>query len=193
METKLVDIDKVKPYKNNPRINEKAVEVVADSIKEFGWQQPIVVDKKNVIIVGHTRLLAAKELKLKKVPIHVANNLTPKQVKAYRVADNKVAEFAEWDIDLLRDELEGLNNIFTGFSDEELEDLLGSVGEEDFPELGAGEKEPFQQMTFSLHDDQVAIVDKAIKKAKLNKKYKSKLNDNSNGNALAFICKEFLK
>ena len=91
------DIGKVKPYKNNPRNNDDAVEATANSIKEFGWQQPIVVDKDGVIIVGHTRLKAAKKLKLEQVPVTVAENLTDDQVKAFRLADNKTGELVGWD------------------------------------------------------------------------------------------------
>lgn len=95
-----VPIDQVKPYENNPRINDDAVQETANSIKEFGWQQPIVVDKNNVVIVGHTRLKAAKKLKLKKVPVVIADTLSEQQVKAYRLADNKTGELADWDVEL---------------------------------------------------------------------------------------------
>ena len=104
-------IDKVVPYENNPRNNADAVEATANSIREFGWQQPIVVDKDGVIIVGHTRLKAAKKLKMKQVPVTVADNLTDEQVKAYRLADNKTGELADWDEDLLEGELAKILNI----------------------------------------------------------------------------------
>jgi len=110
MEVKNVEINSIKPYKNNPRNNDDAVEATANSIKEFGWQQPIVVDKNNVIIVGHTRLKAAKKLGLKQVPIVVAENLTDEQVKAYRLADNKTGELAVWD-KTLQEELDGISDI----------------------------------------------------------------------------------
>ena len=97
MEVKSMSIDDIKPYENNPRDNDDAVDSVANSIKEFGWQQPIVVDKDMVIIVGHTRYKAAKKLGMDKVPVVVASKLTPEQVKAYRLADNKVGELADWD------------------------------------------------------------------------------------------------
>lgn len=111
MEVKNVEINSIKPYKNNPRNNDDAVEATANSIKEFGWQQPIVVDKDGVIIVGHTRLKAAKKLGLKQVPIVVAENLTDEQANAYRLADNKTGELGGWDFDLLNSELEDLTNI----------------------------------------------------------------------------------
>ncbi|MCF0223807.1 MAG: ParB N-terminal domain-containing protein [Fibrobacter sp.] len=116
-----VEIGKVKPYERNPRNNKEAVEKVANSIKEFGFKQPIVVDSENVIIAGHTRLLAAKKLGMDKVPVVFANDLTPEQVRMYRLADNKVAEFSEWDIDLLKAELQSLDGSFNfadfGFGD----------------------------------------------------------------------------
>lgn len=93
MDVKNVDISELKPYYNNPRNNEKSVDDVAKSIKKFGWQQPIVVDKDMVIIVGHTRYLAAKKLKLKEVPVHVAKELTENEAKAYRIADTKQLKF----------------------------------------------------------------------------------------------------
>lgn len=114
MKVQNVSIDKIKPYENNPRDNEAGVDAVANSIDEFGWQQPIVVDKNNVIIVGHTRYLAAKKLGLKKIPVKVATGLTPEQVKAYRLADNKTGELTDWDNDLLNDELSDILDIDMG-------------------------------------------------------------------------------
>lgn len=99
------------PYEDNPRRNDDAVEKVANSIEEFGFQQPIVVDKDGVVVVGHTRLKAAQELGLSEVPVVVADNLTPEQVKAYRLADNKTAEFADWDWDKLTEELDSIVDI----------------------------------------------------------------------------------
>ena len=111
MNVQQVKIEKVKPYDKNPRKNKAAVDYVANSIKEFGFQQPIVVDKDMVVIAGHTRLKAAKKLKIKEVPVVIADNLTEEQVKAYRLADNKTAEKAEWDFDLLTDELLSLQEL----------------------------------------------------------------------------------
>lgn len=105
-ELKLSDIT---PYEKNPRKNDEAVKYVAESIKQFGFKVPIVIDKNNVIVCGHTRYKAAKKLKLKKVPCVMADDLTDEQIKAYRLADNKTGEFAEWDLDLLNIELDGLN------------------------------------------------------------------------------------
>ena len=104
-------LDQIQPYENNPRRNELAVEPVAESIAEFGWQQPIVVDADGVIIAGHTRWKAARRLGLETAPVIVASELSPEQVKAYRLADNKSGGVALWDDSLLNDELFGIQNI----------------------------------------------------------------------------------
>ena len=111
MEVRNLKIDEIKPYENNPRNNLDAVNATANSIKEFGWQQPIVVDKDMVIIAGHTRYLAAKKLGCDTVPVVVASNLSNEQVRAYRLADNKTEELAEWDLVQLDEELESILNI----------------------------------------------------------------------------------
>ena len=98
-ETKL---EKLIPYARNPRNNQGAVDKVASSIKEFGFRQPIVVDPEYVVVAGHTRLLASQKLGLSEVPVHVAENLTEQQIKAFRLADNRTAEESEWDLELLK-------------------------------------------------------------------------------------------
>lgn len=136
MQVQSMKIDEVKPYPNNPRNNDDGVEAVANSIREFGWQQPIVVDKDNVIIVGHTRYKAARKLGMKEVPVVVANNLTPEQVKAYRLADNKTGELTDWDMSLLDDELGDIADIDMsdfGFN-LDLDDDEVEVQEDDFDE-----------------------------------------------------------
>ena len=99
------------PYEKNPRKNEEAVQYVANSIKEFGFKVPIVIDKNNVIVAGHTRYKASKELGLKEVPCIIADDLNDEQIKAFRLADNKVSEKALWDYDLLDEELEEIIDI----------------------------------------------------------------------------------
>ena len=111
MDIKFIPTEELIPYDNNPRINGDAVDGVAASIREFGFQQPIVVDGNMVVIVGHTRLKAAKKLGLKVVPVIIADKLTPEQANAYRLADNKVGEAAEWDTDRLAEELEKIFDI----------------------------------------------------------------------------------
>lgn len=111
MEIKTLKLKDLKPYEKNPRRNDDAVELVANSIKEFGFKVPIVIDRNNVIVCGHTRYMACKQLKIKEVPCVVADDLTDNQIKAFRLADNKVAEKAEWDYDLLNTELDDIVNI----------------------------------------------------------------------------------
>ncbi len=130
MNVNLIATDRVIPYARNPRRNDGAVAKVAASIREFGWRQPIVVDRDMVVVAGHTRLLAARQLGLTEVPVHVATELTPQQAKAYRLADNRLAEEADWDRDLLSLELEDLKALgvdleITGFDDDELDHLMG--------------------------------------------------------------------
>lgn len=102
-------VEKLKPYANNPRFNDDAVEYVANSIKEFGFKVPIIVDKNNEIVAGHTRYKAALALGLDEVPCIVADDLNEEQIKAFRLADNKVSEKASWNIELLSEELEDLD------------------------------------------------------------------------------------
>jgi len=123
-------VDRPLPYARNARkIPEKAIEKVASSIAEFGWQQPIVVDTKGVIIAGHTRLLAAKKLRLESVPVHIASGLTEGQVKAYRLMDNRSHDEADWDYDLIAAEICDIQAMcvdlsLTGFDVGELKDLM---------------------------------------------------------------------
>ena len=108
LNVKMMPIDDLIPYDKNPRINENAVYSVAESINEFGFKVPIVVDKNNVIINGHTRLKAARSLGIEKVPVVIADDLTPEQAKAFRLADNMTAQLSGWDMDLLKDEMNDL-------------------------------------------------------------------------------------
>lgn len=120
------NIDELIPYEKNPRKNDEAVKYVAESIKAFGFKVPIVIDKNNVIVAGHTRYKASKKLKLTEVPCIVADDLTDEQIKAYRLADNKVAEKAEWDFELLDAELDELFDFdmtLFGFEDSQKEDF----------------------------------------------------------------------
>ena len=131
------------PYANNPRLNDNAVDAVAASIKEFGFKVPIVVDSDNVIINGHTRLKAAHKLGLKQVPCIVADDLTPEQVKAFRLADNKTSELAEWDMDKLNIELGEIPDIdMSSFGfDIEIDDIeeVPEVKEDEAPEVKDGD------------------------------------------------------
>jgi len=109
LEIEYVDINSIKPYQNNPRHNEEAIPYVMNSIREFGFKNPIIIDKNNVIIAGHTRLESAKRLGMNEVPIIHADDLTDEQIKAFRLADNKVSEYATWNDDLLNIELQDLD------------------------------------------------------------------------------------
>ena len=111
MEIIKVKIDDIKPYENNPRNNDDAVDYVANSIKEFGFKVPIILDKNNIIVAGHTRYKACKKLGINEIPCIIADDLSEEQIKAFRLADNKVSEKAEWNINLLNEELENIINI----------------------------------------------------------------------------------
>jgi len=135
VQIELRDIADIHPYPGNPRINDAAVDAVAESIRRFGWRAPIVCDEAMVIVCGHTRYKAAQKLGLKQVPVHVARDLTPEQVRAYRIADNKTAELAEWDYDLLPIELAAIQG--SGFD----MNMLGFEPDELMRLLDTGEKE----------------------------------------------------
>lgn len=131
-------IDEITPYENNPRHNDQAVEYVANSIKQFGWKVPIVIDADGVIVAGHTRWKAAKSLGIKEVPCVVADDLTEEQVKAYRLADNKVAEISSWDYGMLEEELQAIEDIAMedfGFDDLD-NDIINGLVEEEFTSVG---------------------------------------------------------
>jgi ParB-like chromosome segregation protein Spo0J len=137
MEIQNLPVNAVFPYPQNPRKNSAAVKKVAKSISEFGFRQPIVVDEEMMVIVGHTRLEAAKLLDLETVPVHIAKGLSAKQVKAYRLADNRTGEEADWDFERLREELASLEmekselSEITGFDDKEIAKALAEDIEPD--------------------------------------------------------------
>ena len=102
MKITMMGTDQLTPYDNNPRkITQEAVDRVAESLSRYGWHQPIVVDSEHVIVVGHTRLQAAQQLGLEQVPVHIADDITPEQARAYRLADNKTGEMSQWNEDAL--------------------------------------------------------------------------------------------
>ena len=138
-------INEIKPYEKNPRKNDEAVEYVANSIKEFGFKVPIVIDKNGVIVAGHTRYKAAQKLGLEKLPCIIADDLTEQQIKAFRIADNKVGEFAEWDFDLLNTELKDITDLNVeqfGFTDIDILNFDESALEDLFTDAPEKEKEP---------------------------------------------------
>ncbi len=152
MSVELRPLDAVRPYANNPRQNDDAVEAVAESIRRFGFRQPIVVDADGVIVAGHTRFRAAQRLGLATVPVHVATDLTPDEVRAYRLADNKTAELASWDDAMLSIELDalrgaGIDWTLLGFDEEELAKLLAPAGTEGLTDPDAVPEKPADPIT----------------------------------------------
>ena len=130
LEIKYIPIDEITPYKNNPRINEDAIPYVMNSIKEFGFKNPIIIDKNNVIVAGHTRLESAKRLKMDEIPCIYADDLTEEQIKAFRLADNKVSEKSMWDFDKLDEELDSIFNIDMNLFDFNLDDFKIEIPDE---------------------------------------------------------------
>ena len=150
MEIKELEVKTLKPYEKNPRYNENAVAAVAESIKKYGFKQPIVIDKDNVVVCGHTRLKAAEKLGLKQVPCVRADTLTEQQIRAYRLADNKVAELSGWDYELLEIEMAQLDIDtelfeFAGYGDEGY-DFITDLVEEGF----VSGKTALESTTFSM-------------------------------------------
>ena len=138
-------ITEITPYEKNPRKNDEAVEYVANSIKEFGFKVPIVIDKNGVIVAGHTRYKAAQELGIEKLPCVIADDLTEEQIKAFRLSDNKVGELAKWDFDLLNTELKDITDLNMeqfGFSDIDIIDFDESALENLFTDAPDKQKEP---------------------------------------------------
>jgi DNA modification methylase len=152
MDIELRSTDLIKPYPGNPRLNDAAVDAVAASLREFGFRQPIVVDGDGVIIAGHTRYRAALKLGLAKVPVHVAKDLSPAQVKAYRLADNQTATLAEWNYELLPIEIRDLQGMnfdlgVLGFSETDLGELLAPAGTEGLTDPDAVPEPPDEAVT----------------------------------------------
>lgn len=181
-------IPDLKPYKNNPRKNDKAVDAVAASIKAFGFKQPVVIDDNGEIIAGHTRVKAAKKAGYHEVPCIIASDLTPEQVKAYRLADNKVGELAEWDWNLLPVEMDGLTGFdMTEFGFDEIEADVNEFGE-NFT-LPSGEKGEMKVMTFTLHKAQAELINAALES--VGECGECFGNTNKKGNALYEVIKEW--
>jgi ParB-like chromosome segregation protein Spo0J len=199
MDVEWIDRARLRPYPENPRVNKGAVAAVRESIRLFGWRQPIVAGEDLTIIIGHTRWLASDDDSLPRfpsVPVLVAKDLDPERVRALRIADNKTADIAEWDMDKLAAELRSMSAgaidwIALGFKEVEISDLLGTAEGAEWPGLREGDREPFQQMTFVLHDSQVEVVKEAVRQA-LDLEYTRAANENRNGNALARIASRFL-
>jgi hypothetical protein len=168
------------------------LDAIKASLRKFGQQKPIVVDAKGIVLAGNGTLTAAQELGWTEIQI-VRTDLAGVEATAFAIADNRTAELAEWE-DSLNDVLkslqdEGVDLADLGYSPEDLGQFAANaVG---MPELASGDKQPFQQKTFTLHDEQAEEVDAAIAKAKQMGHGESGVNENSNGNALAFVCQSF--
>lgn len=198
-----VDITTLIPYARNARTHSDAqVAQIAASIREFGFNNPVLIDAESGIIAGHGRVLAAHKLGLPNVPCLRLGHLTETQKRAYIIADNRLAELSGWDTELLALEIEDLrledvDLDLIGFDAGALEAMFddgfaGDVEESEMPELPEGDRAPFQQMTFTLHDEQAEQVNRAIKQAKGIGPFIDSPNENSNGNALARICETYL-
>lgn len=155
----------VKPYENNPRKNENAVDKVAASIKDFGFKVPIVIDNNNVIIAGHTRYKAAEKLGLKEIPCIRANDLTPEQVKAFRLADNKTAELSTWDFTKLEEEMAQIMEINMESFGFEFAEESGDEYDDAAPEASMSYKEQYGVLvTCSDEADQEIIYNQLVEK-----------------------------
>jgi len=195
MELKTRKVSDLIPYINNSRTHsEEQITQIISSIKEFGFTNPILLEEENGIIAGHGRLLAVKKMGWEEVPCVTIKGLTKTQIKALNIADNQIALNAGWDLDKLSLEIDLLkDNDFDlkklGFDDNFIKILNEDVHILDsMPELKDGDKEPFQQMTFILHDSQIEKMILALDIAKKEKSDNS-VNTNPNGNAIFEICK----
>jgi len=191
-------IDSLIPYARNSRTHDDGqVAQIAASIKEFGFTNPVLIDGEGGIIAGHGRVLAARKLSINEVPCIRIDYLTETQRKAYIIADNKLALNAGWDDSMLLLEIQELEAAefdltLLGFTPDELSALAGVQELDGMPELPTGDKMPFQQITFTLHDTQAEQVGAAMDIAKQMGAFIDSPNENSNGNALARICELFI-
>ena len=200
MKIEQIKTEKLIPYARNSRLHSpEQVAQISASIREFGFNNPVLIDKDHGIIAGHGRVLAAQKLGLDEVPCLRLSHLTDIQKRAYIIADNRLAETGGgWDTELLALEIEDLrledfDIDLTGFDAAALESMFDDVDELDgMPPLPEGDKEPFQQMTFTLHDEQAEHVSIALRQAKSMGDFVGSPNENSNGNALARICETYL-
>lgn len=191
-----IRVDQLVPFARNPRTHSEAqVEQLRASIREFGFTNPLLIDSQGGIVAGHGRLLAAKAEGLESVPAIELHGLTEKQRRALMVADNQHALNSGWDFDLLVESLQEIGaDDFSidalGFTAQQMDQLLPEV--QALPELPAGDRAGFQEMTFILADEQVRIVKAALQLARGSDE-KDAGSDNRNGNALTTICSSYVK
>lgn len=188
-------IEAIRPYPNNPRNNKKAVAAVAASIKEFGFKVPIVVDTAGVIITGHTRREAALSLGMKTVPVIVADDLTEAQIRAFRLADNKVSEFSEWDEDALAEELAQLDEAALGIDMAdvgfEMEDAPSADDFSDDFTLPDNGRPEMCTCTFTLHYRQKELIEYVLAKLPDTEITEKFSNPNRDGSALYTVVKQW--
>jgi ParB-like chromosome segregation protein Spo0J len=166
-------------------------------MREWGWTIPVLADEAGGIIAGHARVQAGELNGYQEAPVMVARGWSESKKRAYVLADNKLAMNAGWDEEMLGVELlelrdEGFDMPVIGFDTAELDALMREVAETGYPELPEGDRAPYQQVTFMLHDEQVKTVQAAVTAAKLTGPFVDTQNDNANGNALARICEAYL-
>ena len=198
MKVETISTQKLVPYaRNAKKHDERQVAAIAGSIREFGFCNPVLIDAADGIIAGHGRVLAAQKLGLASVPCIRLAHLTDAQRRAYILADNRLAETGGgWDLEMLRLEIDDIDwaalDAFK-LDDMDLGEMMGQFDaqEADAPELKDGDRSPFRQATFTLHDEQWEEVEAALAKAKKDGGGESTVNENSNGNALAWICRAF--
>ena len=190
MDVKLFQLDELKPYENNPRRNDRAVEAVAKSIEQFGFKVPIVVDADKVIVCGHTRFKAAQKLKLKSVPCIVADDLSPAQVQAFRLADNKTAELATWDFEKLTTELNSLTSELADEFSFDLPTQDESINPVTELPPSTKQKPEYETIKFSFAREQKQIVDEALKTV-ADQIQETFGNPNKTGNALYEVVRQW--
>ena len=187
------------PYARNSRTHsDEQIAQVAASIKEFGFTNPVLIDQDDGIIAGHGRVMAATRLKLDEVPCIRLSHLSETQKRAYIIADNKLALNSGWDDELLALEIKDLQEMdfdieLLGFDESEIEDILGLEEDDDFePDLNSDDREPIRNMTFTVSDEQHATIEDVLRMAKnFNPDDPMGINENTNGNALWYVCEAF--
>jgi hypothetical protein len=183
-----LQLSDIYPYEKNPRKNDNAVDAVAASIRQFGFLVPLVIDRAHIIVAGHTRYKAAQRLGMKTVSCVVADELNEDQIRAFRLADNKVGEMAQWDVDLLPLELADIAMDMSAFGFE-------AVSDEDFGEdftLDDGGKKPFQQISLTLHDKQAELLHAAIAHVYVHEEVAETFsNENKNGNGIYEVVRQW--
>ena len=191
MDVKNFQLDELRPYEKNPRKNDGAVNAVAKSIEQFGFKVPIVIDADNVIVCGHTRYKAAQKLKLESVPCIIADDLTPAQIKAFRLADNKTAELATWDFEKLTAELNSLTSELAKEFSFELPNQKESTDiAVDILPPTTKSKADFETIKFVFAREQKKIVDEALN-AVTDEIQETFGNPNKNGNAIYEVVRQW--